>query len=59
MLVLTLEKKEEVDPSTGLLDRLLLRRERCLPYCLDRSTLTDVIQSSRPISAALTGEQHK
>ena len=54
--MLTLEKDEEIDPLIGLLDRLLLRRERCLPYCLDRSTLTDAVQSFRPIFAALTDE---
>ena len=55
MLVLTLEK-EEFDFPIGVLDRLLLYREPCLPYCLDRSTLTDVVQSSRQISRALTDE---
>ena len=55
MLVLTLQK-EEFDFPIGVLDRLLLYREPCLPYCLDRSPLTDVVQSSRQISRALADE---
>ena len=53
--MLTLEK-EEFNLSTAVLDRLLLYRKPCLPYCLDSSTLTDVVQSSRRISAALDDE---
>ena len=40
-------------------DRLTLYRKPCLPYCIDRRTLTDVFQPSRPISDALADESTK
>ena len=42
-----------------VLDRLLLYREPCLPYYLDKSTLTDAIQSFRLISPSLVHESTK
>ena len=55
-LVLTLGKEGVLDLLTGVLNRLPLYREPCPIYCSDRSTLTDVVQSFRPDSAALALE---
>ena len=55
--MLTVEEEgEEVKFPTRILDRLRLYREQCLPYCLHRSTPTDVVQSFRQISTALADE---
>ena len=55
-LVLTLGKEGIIDLPTAVLNRLALYREPCLLYCSDMSILADVVQSLRPISAALADE---